>query len=164
MKTLIFPPTKNKAGLLFAPSICPFVLSIYDGGRVFPWKAKANLFTLFYPSPVFCLFIVFGCAGSSLLLGRLSRRGARASHCGCFSCYAVWTLLGLDILWYVGSSQTRIKLRYPALAGGFLTLGPPGKPLLSPLLFILSTHQAFSRLRAFAWAFPSAQSALPPVL
>ena len=120
MKTLIFPPTNNKAGLLFALSICPFVLSIYNGGRVFfPWKAKANLFTKFYPSPlfffkqVFCLFIIFGCAGSSLLLGLLSSCGACASHCGGFSCYATWTLLSLDILWYVGSSQTRDQTQVP---------------------------------------------------
>ena len=52
MKTLIFPPAKNKALLLFAPSICPFFLSIYDE-VFFPRKAKANLFTMFYPSPFF---------------------------------------------------------------------------------------------------------------
>ena len=81
MKTLIFPPAKNKALLLFAPSICPFFLSIYDEESSSHEKPKptSSLCSIpllfFFFKQVFYLLIIFGCAGSSLLLG-LSPVGA----------------------------------------------------------------------------------------
>ena len=57
--------------------------------------------------------------------------------CGLFSSCWEWgatlSLWGLFALRHVGSSQTRIKPKFPALAGRFLTTGPPGKPQYSYL-------------------------------
>ena len=94
-----------------------------------------------HPSPtkLFYLFI-YGCSGSSLLPEGFRCCGAWASHCGTFSCGA-WTLehsdfsschtqascpkvCGILVLW------PGIEPVFPALAGGFLTTGPPGKFLL----------------------------------
>ena len=46
---------------------------------------------------VYFLFICFGCAGFLWLHGLFSSCGARASHCGGFSCY------GAQVLGCVGS-------------------------------------------------------------
>ena len=94
--------------------------------------------------------------------------GAQASHCGGFSCCrapdqlqtlglqqlrcvgsvvvahglqstgSVVVAHGLSCLRHVGSFRTRARTVSPALAGGFLTTAPPGKPL-----YLLSgiTHQ-----------------------
>ena len=92
------------------------------------------------------ILLIFGCAGSSLLCGLLSSCGnqgllssgsARASHCrGCllqsmgsrhkFSSHGTraWLLRGLWNLPRAG-----IEPVSPALAGGFLTTGSPGKSL-----------------------------------
>ena len=81
----------------------------------------------------------FSSVGSSLLCGLFVSCKAGASYVvwasccdGFFSCRA-WTLehrlnscgLGLIALWHVGSSRSVS----PALAGGFFTTEPPGKPL-----------------------------------
>ena len=74
-----------------------------------------------------------------------------ASHCSGFSCcgaqaleasvvaalrpssYGLWTLecgsvvVEYAILWHVGSSRLGVELESPALAGRFLTIGPPEK-------------------------------------
>ena len=73
----------------------------------------------------------------------------RASHCGGFSCCGVrglgagfsscgvlaqWLwLVGLVALQHVGSSQTRARTVFPALAGGFLTTAPPGNSHINVL-------------------------------
>ena len=115
----------------------------------------------------FIYLFICGCIGSSLLhvgflqlrrAGATLRCGARASHCGGFSCCGTRALdarasvvvaCGLQQLWlagyraqaqqlwrtglvaprHVGSSQTRARTQPPALTGGFLTTAPPGKPL-----------------------------------
>ena len=45
---------------------------------------------------------------------------------------------GLVAWWHVGSSPTREEAMFPALAGGFLTIGPPRKSHLT--YFQLKTH------------------------
>ena len=51
------------------------------------------------------------------------------SHCCGFFCGAqALRHPGLVVPQYVGSSMTRDQTMSPALAGGFLTTGPPGKP------------------------------------
>ena len=62
------------------------------------------------------LSLVAGSGGSSLV-----------GVCGLLWCE--W-FTGLVALQHVGSSQTRDELMSPAVAGGFLTTGPPGKPLV----------------------------------
>jgi len=84
--------------------------------------------------------------------------GAWASHCCGFSHWGPWALghmgfssCGLKAperrpsgTWalaappHVGSSQTRDLTRVSALAGGFLTKGPPGKSQCSVVLFAAS--------------------------
>ena len=56
--------------------------------------------------------------------------GARASHCGGFSCCGA-RALGWDL------PGPGLEPMSPALAGGFLTTAPPGKPSSSDL-----NHQA----------------------
>ena len=57
---------------------------------------------------------------------------AQASHCCGFSCREVWAQLlrhmGLLPRGMWNPSGPRIEPISPALAGGFLTAGPPGKP------------------------------------
>ena len=116
---------------------------------------------------VFFFFkFIFGFIGSSLLhmgflqlrrAGATLRCGARASHCGGFSCCGAWALgawasvvvaRGLSScgLWSLErrlsscGAQAQLlcsmwdlpgpglKPMSPALAGGFLTAAPPGKP------------------------------------
>ena len=105
------------------------------------------------------LFTYFGFVGSSLLRGLFSgfekwglldSRGPRASDCGGFSCCGAgapgvsWAqehrlnnvAQGLSVLcsmWDLSGSG--IKPLSPALAGGFSTAEPPGKPHRS-LLFV----------------------------
>ena len=105
----------------------------------------------------------FGCIGSSLLragflqlrrAGATLRRGARASHCGGFSCCGTWALgMWASVVAALGSCDTRalecrlsscgtwalllrgmwdlpgpeIEPVSPALGGRFLTTAPPGK-------------------------------------
>ena len=90
MKTLIFPPTKNKAGLLFAPSICPFVLSIYDGGSLSMKSQSQPLHSVLSLSCVlfvysFWLRWVFVAPGASLSL-----------WCTCFSLRWLLLLCSVD--------------------------------------------------------------------
>ena len=81
-----------------------------------------------------CVFIaacrLFSSCGEQ---GPLSSRG---SHCGSFSCCGAWVLgclgssawhMGSVALWHMESFWTEIKPVSSALAGGFLTTGPPGK-------------------------------------
>ena len=83
----------------------------------------------------------FGCAGSSLL----STGFSLVETIGGYSLVVVASLCGARalehavsrMLWHTGvvalrcveSSPTRNQTGVPALAGGFLTTGPPGKPL-----------------------------------
>ena len=106
----------------------------------------------------FILNIMFGCAGSSSLYrlfsscsepGLLSLRVC-PSHCGVFSCCGVWApgWAGSGVvapgLYCTGSGVVehglygsgmwdlpgaRIEPMTPALAGGFVTAGPPGKSM-----------------------------------
>ena len=97
---------------------------------------------------------IFGCIGSSLLhtgflqlqrAGSILSGGARASHCRSFSCCGVWPLecrlsicgSGSAALQHVGASQSGIEPVSPALAGGFLTTGPPGKSHCSYFKFCI---------------------------
>ena len=105
------------------------------------------LINLFY-------FFIFGCFGSSLLctgylqlrrVGATLRCSARASHCGGFSCCkarAPGTRASVVVACGLSSCGSRAQLlrgmwalpgpglepMFPALAGGFLTPVPPGKP------------------------------------
>ena len=72
--------------------------------------------------------------------GLLSAFGVWASPCGGSSCCGVQALgmwaqqmghLGLTALQCSGSPQPGIELVSPELAGGFLTIGPPGKPSIN---------------------------------
>ena len=87
---------------------------------------------------------IFGCAGSlaaqacSLVAVRtlLPRSCVWASHCSAFSCGSRALERQAQQLWcsgsvaprYVGSSRSGIKPVSPALAGGFFTTEPPGRP------------------------------------
>ena len=82
--------------------------------------------------------------------GLLSSCGARASHCGGFSCCGAQALghvgsvvvgcTGLVALWHVKFPRPGVEPMSPALAGGFLTTGPPGKSrencFKSPFLYL----------------------------
>ena len=99
---------------------------------------------------------LFECAGSLLLyvavvIGTGCSVVIRASHCSGFSCCGaqaleasvvaalrlsscgLWTLecgsvvVEHALLWHVGSSRLGVELESPALAGRFLTIGPPEK-------------------------------------
>ena len=114
-----------------------------------------NKFYLFmYICMYVCMYVCIGCVGSSLLCvgflqlwraGATLCCGAQASHCsGFFCCGAVLQARRLQQLWLVGSrAQAQQLLRgmwdlprpglepvSPALAGGFLTTAPSGKPRL----------------------------------
>ena len=82
--------------------------------------------------------IIFGCAGSSLLREDFSSCGERASHCSGLSCWGLEALeRGLSSSGapaYLACSRWDLpgpgrEPVSPALAGGFLTTGPPGKSL-----------------------------------
>ena len=81
------------------------------------------------------LFFIFDCAGSPLLLWTLSRCGAQPSRRGSFSCCRAWartSRLRSCGAWTVTpepgeSSWARGRPMFPALSGGFLNSGPPGK-------------------------------------
>ena len=130
------------------------------------WQIILIYFLIFFLINLFIfLLFIFGCVGSSLLrvgflqlrrAGATLRCGARASHCGGFSCCRAQALgaqasvvvarglssCGLRALEHrLSSCGTRAQLRRgmwdlpgpglepvsPALAGGFLTTAPPGK-------------------------------------
>ena len=84
-----------------------------------------------------CLFI-FGCAGPLLPHRLFSSCGTQASLCGGFSCCGALTLHQLRAvahglhclhgLWDL--PRPGIKLRSPALAGGFFSTEPSGKLVL----------------------------------
>ena len=124
---------------------------------VFTGEVSIQIFCPFFKNKIIYLFI-FGCVGSSLLhagflqLQRAEatlRCGARASHCGGFSCCGAWALecMGFSSCGLQGlecrlsSCGTRAQLLHsmwdlpgpglepmsPALAGRFLTTVPPGK-------------------------------------
>ena len=101
---------------------------------------------LFFFFLIIYLF-VFDCTRTWLLcglfsscgeLGLLSSCGVRASHCGGFSCCGTWA--HASVVGHVGSTaqllpgiwdlpDPEIELMSPALADGFFTTEPPGKPL-----------------------------------
>ena len=91
----------------------------------------------------FIVYFIFGRVGSSLLRAGFSLVGergatlcgARASHCGGFSCCRARALGArasvvvahrLHGMWVLPGPG--LKPVSPALAGGFLTTAPPGKP------------------------------------
>ena len=70
--------------------------------------------------------------------------GARASHCGGFSCGGAWDpgprASVVAAQWLLGMwdlPRPGIESVSAALAGGFLTIGPPGKSFCSILKQIL---------------------------
>ena len=126
---------------------------------------------------------IFGCARSSLpgglffscaKCGLLSSCGVPASHCTVFSCYraqalehrlsscGAQTLSWLCAMWDLPGSE--IEPVSPALAGGFFTMEPPGKPkigffFLKKILFLVfiwlyqvlvAPHRIFDQ-RHFVW-------------
>ena len=151
------------------------------------------------------IYFIFVCVGSSLLhtgflqlrrAGATLRCGARASHCGGFSCCGAralgvwasvvaahglsscgsWAQLLLSMWDLPGSGLESVS---PALAGGFLTTAPPGKPYLSDLISVrspslcstfhppqlagncvLQTHQAYPHLKSLSLSVPSVFNAL----
>ena len=104
---------------------------------------------------IYFIYLFFGCVGSSLLCagflqlrqaGATLRYGARASHCGGFSCCGAQALgmwASVVVAHRLSSCGSRAQLLHsmwdlpgpgikpvtPALAGGFLTTVPPGKSL-----------------------------------
>ena len=100
---------------------------------------------LFFFFLIIYLF-VFDCTRTWLLCGLfsscgeqglLSSCGVRASHCGGFSCCGTWA--HASVVGHVGSTtqllpgiwdlpDPEIELMSPALADGFFTTEPPGKP------------------------------------
>ena len=110
-------------------------------------------------------FLFLGCAGSSLLRGLscncceqglLSRCSAWATHWGGFSCCRAWALehrlssCGSHALLPWGTWDLpgpRIEMASPALADGFFTAGPTGKPWLLSLIFMY----LFGRARSWLW-------------
>ena len=86
----------------------------------------------------------------ALSKGLLSGSGAEASHCSGFPCCGAWARVGFSScgrrtqlpcsMWSLPGE--RIKPMSPALAGGFLTTGPPRRSLT---LFILV------KLRGYFW-------------
>ena len=80
---------------------------------------------------------VFDCTRTWSLCGLFSSCGVRASHCGGFSCCAAWARA--SVVGHVGSTAQLLpgtwdlpnpetELMSPALADGFFTTEPPGKP------------------------------------
>ena len=104
---------------------------------------------------------IYGCIGSSLLhagflqlrrAGAALRCGVRASHCGGFSCcgaQALGTRVSVVVARGLSSCGSRAQLlrgmwdlpgpglkpMSPALAGGFLTTAPPGKPRAGTIFY-----------------------------
>ena len=119
---------------------------------------RLSLSCIFLFNKLFIYLFIFGCFGSSLLragflqlrrVGATLHCGARASHCGGFSCCGARALgarASVVMARGLSSCGTRAKLLCgmwdlpgqgmkpvsPALAGGFLTTAPPGK---SPVLY-----------------------------
>ena len=112
---------------------------------------KLSRITSLFPSLILLFLInlfIFGCIGSSLLragflqllqAGATLRCGARASHCGGFSCCGAWALgtqasvvvvHGLSCSAAYGNPPgPGLEPVSPALAGRFLTTAPQGKSL-----------------------------------
>ena len=108
----------------------------------------------------FKILFIFGCIGSLLLHAsflQLQPAGAtlhfdvQASHCSGFSLQSTSSRvqaqqlqrMGLVLLWHMGSSwirDRRIKSMFSALAGGFLTTGPPGKFCMNLKCIMLSAR------------------------
>ena len=63
-------------------------------------------------------------------------QGAQASSSCSMRAQQLW-LRGLAAPWHVGSSQSRDQTCVPLLSGGFLTIGPPGKPKIAYILLKL---------------------------
>ena len=87
---------------------------------------------------LFIYLFIYGCVGSSFLCeGVLQSWQVGASHHRGLSCCGaqapdaqaqqLWPM-GPAAPRHVGSSQTRVRTRVPALAGRFSTTAPPGKP------------------------------------
>ena len=102
--------TWRKLGLAGVQCMGSGVLSLGGRGTVYskgsggPWKGKSLCFIFFVDFSLKLVFfrkaaiyLIFGCAGSSLLRGLLFNGGERASHGGGFSCCRAWApgLLGL---------------------------------------------------------------------
>ena len=113
--------------------------------------------TVFY---FFFLIFIFGCVGSSLVCagflqlwraGATLRCGAQASHCSGFACCGAWAQGTQAQQFGMGALERRLSScstwaqlfcgmwdlpgpglepMSPALAGGFLSTAPPGKPLV----------------------------------
>ena len=103
-----------------------FIICIYSLSCIYLFMAALGLR---------CCTRAFSSCGKQ---GLLSSCGALASHCSGFSCWGLWALecklscgaraqLPLDTWSLHGPG---IECTCPALAGGFLTTGPPGKPSL----------------------------------
>ena len=102
-----------------------------DYSQVFSYLVQLFLSLFFFLKNLF----IFGCAGSLLLcMGFLSSCGRRgvfsscwawASHCSGFSLGGTgWRCMGFS------SYHLRARPLSPVLAGGFLTVRPPGKSLV----------------------------------
>ena len=90
-----------------------------------------SLFILFFLTFIYlwqCWVFVAACRLSLVVVNGALPCDVRA-HCGGFSCHRTRVL---QELWHthlvVGSSPTRDRTHVPALAGGFLTTEPLGKP------------------------------------
>ena len=69
------------------------------------------------------LFLLQSTGASIVVVHGLSSHSSQALECRLSGCD-----MGLVALWHVGSLGAGIKPMSPALAGGFSTIGPPGKP------------------------------------
>ena len=82
-----------------------------------------------------CCVQAFSSCGAGVVIAGASVIAERRSGHLSFSSSSPWAqqlwLIGLTAPWHMGSSQTRIQTHVtPALQGGFLTTGLPGKPKL----------------------------------
>ena len=164
----------------------------------------ATLFSFFFfffnKFIYFILLFIFGCVGSSSLragplqsqrAGATLRRGARASHCGGFSCWgaralgvqasvvvacrlsscgsraperrlsscAAWAQLLCSVWDLPGPGLKPVP---PALAGGFLTTAPPGKPLRYFLCLESRSYVKEVVAHGFLWTLSWRGTALEP--
>ena len=129
----VYIPTSSAQAFLFLhihSSIC-YLLSFWNNILTgVKWHVIVGFFVV-----VYCLFVLFvcfyfGCAGSLL------RCSTRALCCGAWASLVVAGGLSCPAACEILVPRPRIKPACPALEGGFLPTGPPGKSLIVVLICI----------------------------
>ena len=93
---------------------------------------KRKLYMYFHFHPLGLWLVYFSCTGLCCCMQPFSGCGEGATlhlQCVAFSLWRLLLLWGMDsvVLWHVKFSWTTDPTPGPALAGKFLTTGPPGK-------------------------------------